>query len=301
MTICRLPALCRSLPLRGGVASDSINFNCCRRTCHLSFTWSTSGRAGGGLFNAYGPTETTVCATPIFSFERCNDSIPIGRPISNTQIYILDERGAPVPIGVSGEIYIGGAGVARGYLNRAGADGGALYHRSVQCGSARRGCTRPGIWADGERMGHRVSGAQRSSGEDPGFRIELGEIEAQLLRQRQVKEAVVMAREDAPGEKRLVAYVIATRSGQECHECGAVASASEGAVAGVHGAQCVRDARALAADGEREAGSAGVAGAGSGSVRSASMRRRKGRWRRSGGDLAGVAEGGAGGAAGQLL
>ncbi len=163
------------------------------------------------LFNAYGPTETTVCA----SFHRCTpdegDSVPIGRPIANTRLYVLDRNGKPAPLGVAGEIHIGGAAVARGYLFRPEltaerfiADpfgtAGALLYRTGDLGRWR---------ADGEleylgRNDHQVK--------IRGFRIELGEIEARLAGAPGVREAVVAARDDGPGatpgDKRLVAYLL---------------------------------------------------------------------------------------------
>lgn len=162
------------------------------------------------MLNAYGPTETTTFATTfrIRKEEEVNRSVPIGRPISNTSIYILDTRLRPVPIGVTGEIYIGGAGVAFGYLNRS--------DQTAECFIADPFCPEQGArlyktgdlgcWkSDGNiiflgRRDHQVK--------IRGFRVELDEIEAQLLKHGRVKEAAVCVREEAPGEKALVAYVI---------------------------------------------------------------------------------------------
>jgi amino acid adenylation domain-containing protein len=157
------------------------------------------------IINNYGPTETTVVAT---SGSICTkESIAtIGRPIANTRIYILDEHGEPVPIGVAGEIYIGGVGVARGYLNRPEltaerfladpftVEPGARMYRSGDLGR---------YLADGniEFLGRRDFQVKIR-----GFRVELGEIEAQLAQHPAVREAVVAAREDKAGDKRLIAY-----------------------------------------------------------------------------------------------
>jgi acyl-coenzyme A synthetase/AMP-(fatty) acid ligase len=167
------------------------------------------------LLNGYGPTETTTFAS-VYRIEAVSaqGSIPIGRPIANTQIYLLDRLMQPVPIGVAGEIYIGGAGVARGYLNRpqltaqrfiSDPFSGDPQARIYKTGDLGR-------WlADGniEYLGRNDTQVKMR-----GFRIELGEIEAKLSALEGVREAVVLAREDAPGEKRLVAYVTA-QSGVE--------------------------------------------------------------------------------------
>ena len=156
--------------------------------------------------NLYGPSETTTYSTWTAMTRQDGFSTGIGRPISNTRIYILDGHGEPVPIGVAGELYIGGAGVARGYLNRpeltaerfvadpfAGEPGARMYKTGDL-----------GRWlADGniEFLGRTDFQVKMR-----GFRIELGEIEARLSEHAGVREAVVVAREDSPGDKRLAAY-----------------------------------------------------------------------------------------------
>jgi amino acid adenylation domain-containing protein len=164
----------------------------------------------GDLLNMYGPTETTTYATwyPTSSLGPEATSVPIGQPISNTQVYILDRYLRPVPIGVVGEIYIGGPGVALGYLNRPeltserfiadpfSVDQGPRMYKTGDLGRWRPG----GIVEYCGRNDHQVK--------IRGFRIELGEIEARLAEDAQVKQAIVLAREDRAGEKRLVAYVV---------------------------------------------------------------------------------------------
>ncbi len=164
------------------------------------------------LYNEYGPTECSVwCSNHLVSVDESGSRIPIGRPISNTQIYLLDDWLRPVPVGVSGELYVGGSGLARGYLNRP--DLTAERFVPNPFGEAGTRLYRTGDLArrrsDGEieflgRVDHQVK--------IRGFRIELGEIEAALLRLPQVREAVVVARDDVSGGKRLVAYATARGS-----------------------------------------------------------------------------------------
>ena len=120
---------------------------------------------------------------------------------------MLDDNLEPVPVGVAGELYIGGVGLARGYVGTSRPDGGALCSGSVR--RAASGCTGPAIWRAGSPDGTlEFMGRSDHQVKIRGFRIELGEVEAALLAHPDVRQAVVVAREDVPGEPRLVAYVV---------------------------------------------------------------------------------------------
>ncbi|QKY12021.1 non-ribosomal peptide synthase/polyketide synthase [Janthinobacterium lividum] len=164
------------------------------------------------VFNAYGPTEAAICAATFRCHTALQDAVPIGRPVANVAIYLLDAGGQPVPQGVVGELYIGGAGVARGYLNRPeltaqrfvadpfSSDPDARLYKTGDLGR---------YLADGNIV---YLGRNDFQVKLRGFRIELGEIEACLQACEGVREALVVAREDHAGEKRLVAYVVADSS-----------------------------------------------------------------------------------------
>nr|WP_228530640.1 MULTISPECIES: non-ribosomal peptide synthetase [Myxococcaceae] len=160
------------------------------------------------VWNGYGPTETTVWST-FYEVKAPVGRILIGRPVANTDLYVLDAAGEPVPVGVQGELYIGGAGVTHGYLNRpeltkerfvpdrfSGRPGARLY----RTGDVVR------VLPDGNleclgRNDHQVKLR--------GFRIELGEIEDALTQHPRVRQAAVIVREDRPGDRRLVGYTVA--------------------------------------------------------------------------------------------
>ncbi|MEH1813038.1 MAG: amino acid adenylation domain-containing protein [Nostoc sp.] len=188
------------------------------------------------LINAYGPSEATVQVTyKLLGIDR--QKLTIGRPIYNTQIYILDQYLQPVPIGVPGELHIGGAGLARGYLNRPeltnekfipfqrgrgqGAGGrGEIENQFSNCdrvggASRREACTKYSrLYKTGDLARYLPDGDIEYLGRIDnqvkirGFRIELGEIETGLSEHGDVQSCCVIAREDTPGEKRLVAYVV---------------------------------------------------------------------------------------------
>ena len=166
-----------------------------------------------GLHNLYGPTEAAIDVT----FWECQPEmsswvIPIGRPIANTQIYILDRGARPVPTGVVGEVYIGGAGLARGYIGRPDLTAEKFLANPFSLEENQR------LYKTGDLARYRSDGAIEYLGRLDhqvklrGYRIELGEIEAALRKQQGIREAVVVVREDRPGEKCLVAYVVGAES-----------------------------------------------------------------------------------------
>ena len=182
--------------------------------------WTMLARSGIQFFNVYGPTECTVDAT-IGAVGRGDEVPHIGRPIANTKIYLLDGKQRPVPLGAVGEIYIGGAGVARGYLNRPE----LTAQRFLRDPFTKAGKGR--MYRTGDLGRYLADGNIEFLGRNDeqvkirGFRIELGEIEARLAEHEWVREAVVVAREDEKGEKRLVAYVVA-REEMEAGELAAI-------------------------------------------------------------------------------
>ncbi|MDJ0737831.1 MAG: amino acid adenylation domain-containing protein, partial [Nostocaceae cyanobacterium] len=157
------------------------------------------------VWNLYGPTETTIWST----IAQINDNqkiVSIGRPIDNTQIYILDKSLKPVPVGVSGELYIGGTGLARGYLNQPELTAEKFIKNPLNSEKL--------IYKTGDLARYLPNGEIEYLGRIDhqvkirGFRIELGEIEAILRQHPQVRETVVVTREDIPKNHRLVAYIV---------------------------------------------------------------------------------------------
>ncbi|HLL46546.1 MAG TPA: amino acid adenylation domain-containing protein, partial [Longimicrobiaceae bacterium] len=198
------PALLESLPETDFPALRTISTGGERCPAETAARWSRGRR----LVNMYGPTETTIYTTAHACAPGVAEAPPIGRPVQGARVYVLDAWGEPAPIGVPGELYVAGAGVARGYLDRPaltaerflpepfGGEGGSRMYRT------------------GDRVRWRGDGTLEYLGrldeqvKVRGFRIELGEIEGALRRSEGVADCVVAAREDVPGDKRLVAYVV---------------------------------------------------------------------------------------------
>ena len=161
----------------------------------------------GRLWNLYGPTETTIWSTGM-RVTSGNAVVAIGRPVANTQCYILDESGQPVPVGGTGELFIAGDGLARSYLNLPDLDATKFIPNPFSQQPAAR------MYRTGDRARYLPDGTIECLGRTDhqvkirGFRIELGEIEAVLQQHAAVRQTVVVARDHAMGEKRLVAYVV---------------------------------------------------------------------------------------------
>lgn len=163
------------------------------------------------LWNLYGPTETTVWSA-VHQVQSAADPVLIGRPIANTQMYILDAALHPVPPGVVGDLYIGGEGLARGYLNRPQLDAERFIKNPFVAEAGSR------LYKTGDRARYQSDGCIECLGRIDnqvklrGFRIELGEIESVVREHPAVRETCAIIREDVPGDQRLVAYVVADQN-----------------------------------------------------------------------------------------
>jgi amino acid adenylation domain-containing protein len=203
-----VPSAMAELLRLGGVPASVRTVNLAGEPLKGALAAEVYGLPGvGRLYNLYGPSEDTTYSTCALVGKATGAAPTIGRPVSNTQVYLLDAAMQPVPVGVRGELYLGGGGLARGYFGRPGltaerfvpdpfgqAPGGRLY----RTGDVAR--YQPG--GEIEFLG-RVDNQVKVR----GFRIELGEVEAALLRHAWVREAAVVADGDTSGERRLVAYV----------------------------------------------------------------------------------------------
>ncbi len=203
------------------------------------------------LHNLYGPTEAAIDVTS-WACRRTDGarSVPIGRPIANTQIYVVDGRFEPVPIGAPGELLIGGIQVARGYHDRPD----LTAERFVPDPFARQSGSR--LYRTGDLARYGADGTVEFIGRMDhqvkirGFRIELGEIETSLHDHPDVREAVVVVQEGQSGETGLVAYVVS--AGSEEPEPEALRSLVGRASARLHGSLGIRDDAVAAADCERQ-------------------------------------------------
>ncbi len=176
--------------------------------------WQRTPMKAIRLLNGYGPTEATITTTAFeipfpFGEGATGQRVPIGRPLANRRVYILDPRGNPVPVGVSGHLHIAGAGLARGYLNQPDLTAEKFVPDPFSAEPGAR------MYNTGDLARYRPDGNIEFLGRADdqvkirGFRIELGEIEATLAQHPGVRQAAVLAREDIPGEKRLVGYAVA--------------------------------------------------------------------------------------------
>jgi amino acid adenylation domain-containing protein len=178
-----------------------------RCPAEVAARWS----AGRRFFNAYGPTETTVCAT-LAEHSPGHGSPPIGRPIDNAQVYLLDAALRCAPVGAAGELCVGGVCLGRGYLNRPDLTAEKFVPNPFSAEPGAR------LYRTGDSARYHPDGQLEYLGRHDqqvkirGFRIELGEVEAALNAHPAIRESAVIVREDVPGEKRLVAYVVSDAS-----------------------------------------------------------------------------------------
>ncbi len=163
---------------------------------------------GCRMVNGYGPTECTTFSTlhEVTALDRGATNVPIGKPLPNAQVYVLDKDRSLVPVGVVGELFIGGPGVSRGYIGRGGQTAERFVPHPLSPGERLYRTGDTVRWSDAGQLD--FVGRTDHQVKIRGYRIELGEVEAALMTHAAVAQAVVMARDDGPGEKRLVGYVV---------------------------------------------------------------------------------------------
>jgi amino acid adenylation domain-containing protein len=207
------PATWRLLLEAGWAGSPQLTVLCGGEALPRELAQPLLARAAA-VWNLYGPTETTIWSA-VAQVAPGDGPVPIGRPIANTQVYLLDPHLQPVPIGVPGELYIGGHGVARGYLNRPELTAERFIVDPFRDEPQAR------LYKTGDLARYRPDGTLEFLGRLDqqvklrGFRIELEEIETVLSQYPEVRQAVVLVREDLPGDPRLVAYVVPHLPDQE--------------------------------------------------------------------------------------
>lgn len=200
------PATWRMLLERGWLGNSRLKVLCGGEALPPELAPKLRERCGS-LWNLYGPTETTIWST-VYPVDKVDGAVPIGRPIANTEVYVLDARLQPVPVGVEGDLYIGGDGLARGYLKQPELTAEKFIKHPLRKSPGAR------LYQTGDRARYLPDGNLVCTGRSDhqvkvrGFRIELGEVESVLAQHGAVLAAVVVDRE-AEGENRLVAYWIA--------------------------------------------------------------------------------------------
>ncbi|TMJ07570.1 MAG: amino acid adenylation domain-containing protein, partial [Bacillati bacterium ANGP1] len=203
------PATWRLLIDAGWEGSKDLKILCGGEALPRELATALANRSSA-VWNMYGPTETTVWST-VYPFSSGDGPVPIGRPIANTETYVLDAHLQPLPVGVAGELYIGGDGVARGYRGRPEQTAEKFIPDPFSKEPGAR------LYKTGDRARYRPDGNIEFLGrlDDQvkirGFRIELGELEAVLGSHPGVREAVVLVREDVPGDRRLAGYLVAAQ------------------------------------------------------------------------------------------
>jgi amino acid adenylation domain-containing protein len=211
-----VPSAIVALLKAGGIPSGVRTVNLAGEPLRPAVVDALYGEGIERVYDLYGPSEDTTYST--WTLRQAGGPATIGRPISNTRAYVLGAALRPVPARVPGELYLGGRGLARGYLGRPGLTAERFVPDPFSGEPGAR------LYRTGDRARWRVDGTLEYLGrldaqvKVRGFRIELGEVEAALRRNPAVTDCVVMAREDAPGDKRLVAYVVAGVEADELRE-----------------------------------------------------------------------------------